>query len=275
MKMSSAKRPTVDGSAYHVALSPGQMPRFVLLPGDPERVERILSFLSEPEVLSRHREYVSGKGFFDGVEVGVCSTGIGAPSTAIAVEELASLGCDTFVRVGSTGALQEHINLGDLIINSASVRLEGTSAQYVVPGYPAHAHYSVVMALAEACGELGAPCHVGVGASTDSFYVGQGRPGFGDYLPSFSSYEDLRAMNVLNYEMEASALFTLCSIYGLRAGSVCATFANRPLDTFGTVGEDNAIRAALRACTLLSRWDERRQKAGLDHIVPSLSCGDR
>ena len=194
IKMSSAIRPTADGRAYHIALKAGEMPRFVLLPGDPGRVERIVSQLTEPVMLSRHREYVSGKGWYDGVEVGVCST-------AIAIEELASIGCDTFIRVGSTGALQGHIGLGDLIINSASVRLEGTSAQYVVPGYPAHAHYGVVMALVEACDSLSYRAHVGVGASTDSFYVGQGRPGHGGYLPSFASYADLAAMNVLNFEM--------------------------------------------------------------------------
>ncbi len=275
MKMSSAIHPTADGRAYHIGLKEGDMPRFVLLPGDPGRVERIVSQLRSPVMLSRHREFVSGKGWYGGVEVGVCSTGIGSPSTAIALEELASIGCDTYIRVGSTGALQGHIGLGDLIINSASVRLEGTSAHYVMPGYPAHAHYGVVMALVEACDSLSYRAHIGVGASTDSFYIGQGRTGHGGYLPSFSSYEDLAAMNVLNFEMEASALFTLCSLYGLRAGSVCATYANRSNDTFAEKGEDNAIRAALCACSLLGAWDKRRTELGLGHLVPSKVCGER
>ena len=275
MKLSSARQPTVDGRAYHIALSAGQMPRYVLLPGDPERVERIASFLSDAEILSRHREYVSARGRVGDIEIGVCSTGIGSPSTAIAVEELAGIGCDTFIRVGSTGAIQPHIGLGDLIINSASVRMEGTSAQYAMPGYPAHAHYGVVMALVEACDELSYRAHVGIGASTDSFYVGQCRPGHGGYLPHPGQLENLASMNVLNYEMEASALFTMSSIYGLRAGCICATFANRVTDAFAQRGEDNAIRAAIRACSILGEWDRACKNGEHAPIVPSKLRGGR
>jgi len=274
VKLSSASRPTPGGAAYHVGLSAGQMPGIVLLPGDPGRVKAIASVLSDPVMLASHREFVSARGTWRGVDIGVCSTGIGAPSAAIAVEELAALGCHTFLRVGSTGAIGPGISCGDLIINTAAVRMESTSLPYVVAGYPAHAHYEAVNALIESCSALQAPFHVGICASTDSFYVGQGRPGLAGYLPSAAErlIPDLARMQVLNFEMEAAALFTLGSVYGLRTGSVCAVFADRNTDTFAMKGEDEAIRAAVFAASLLATWDAKKARMGVRYLPPSHTC---
>jgi len=268
----SAKEPKAGEEFYHVRVKPGEVAEYVLLPGDPERVLKIAEFWDEGKEISYHREFRLWTGKVAGKPISACSTGIGAPSAAIAVEELARAGAKTFIRVGSTGAIQPGINLGDLIISTAAVRLEGTSSQYVLPGYPACADYEVILALVEAAESLGLTYHLGVTASTDSFYPGQSRPGFKGYWWSYSErlIKDLQAMGVLNFEMEASAIFTLAGIYGLRAGAVCAVFANRVEDTFGVKGEGDAAKTAVEAVKILSEWDDVKMSKGKRHIYPSL-----
>ena len=260
------------GRAYHLNIGPKEIPDKVLLPGDPDRVSVIAGYLDTAEPISHHREYCSMKGTYCGKDIGICSTGIGAPSTAIAVEELAHVGASTFVRVGSTGALREDIGCGDIIISSGSMRLEGTSSHYVPEGYPAFAHYETVMALIEACEVLGARYHVGVSASTDSFYTGQGRPGYGGFIPPSKRnvVEEYSKCGILNFEMESSVIFTLASIYGLRAGCVCTVFANRITDEFITKGEDVASQVGIEAMKILCEWDEAKQAKGKDHFYCSL-----
>lgn len=273
----SAREPRIGEELYHVRVKPGEAAEYVLVPGDPERVPKIAKFWDEAREVSFHREFRLWTGRIEGKPISACSTGIGAPSAAIAVEELARAGAKTFIRVGSTGAIQPGIKLGDLVISTAAVRLEGTSLQYVVEGYPAHADYEVVLALVEAAESLGLRYHLGVTASTDSFYPGQSRPGFRGYTWSYSErlIGDLRAMGVLNFEMEASAIFTLASIYGLRAGAVCAVFANRVEDTFGVAGEEDAARTAVEAVKILYEWDELKERGGKRYIYPSLLRGWR
>ncbi|MEM0441079.1 MAG: uridine phosphorylase [Candidatus Caldarchaeum sp.] len=268
----SAKEPRAGEEFYHVRVKKGEIAPYVLMPGDPERVPKIAQFWDEAREISFHREYKVWHGKAGNVAISACSTGIGAPSTVLAVEELARAGCHTFIRVGSCGALQPGIEIGDQIITTAAVRLEGTSSQYVLPGYPAHASYEVVLALVEAAETLGVNYHVGVTASTDSFYTGQGRPGFRNYWWSFSKsiLEDLKAMNVLNLEMEASALLTVASLYGLRAGAVCTVFANRVNDTFGVKGEETAAKVATETVKILAEWDEIKQKKGKKYLTASM-----
>lgn len=251
---------------------PGGVARYVLMPGDPARVELIAKHWDEAWEVSHHREFKLWMGRTSRTSLSACSTGIGAPSAVIALEELARAGADTFIRVGSTGAIQPGIELGDLIISEASIRLEGTTSQYTYPGYPAYASYEVTMALIEAAEELGARYHVGVSASTDSFYAGQGRPGYGGYTWSYSEglIGDLRKMRVMNIEMENSAIFTVASLYGLRAGSICAVFANRVEGKFGSQGEEALASVAVRAVEILSRWDELKKKHGKKRLYPSL-----
>ncbi|WP_297500368.1 uridine phosphorylase [Thermococcus sp.] len=269
----SAERPqTEEGYQYHIDCRPGDVSRYVLLPGDPGRVPKISSLWDEAKEIAFHREYRTHTGKYKGVPISATSTGIGGPSTAIAVEELAAIGADTFIRVGSTGAIQPGMKIGDLIIAKAAVRLEGTSKQYVRVEYPAVADLEVTLALIEAAETLGVPYHIGITASTDSFYLGQGRSGLNGYLPSFAKniVDDLKQANVTNFEMEAATLYTLANIYGLRAGCVCAVFANRVTNEFGTKGEKEAAMVASEAVKILHEWDEEKEKAGKKVWFPGL-----
>ncbi len=277
-KSMDAKRPVSEqGHQYHINAKPGDIPRYVLLPGDPDRVEKIGELWDEYHVVARHREYHSIRGRVGAAEIGAVSTGIGAPSAAIAVEELAAIGVDTFIRVGSTGALTENIQCGDLIINSGAIRFDGTTPYYIMPEYPASAHYEVVCALIQACEALGLSYHVGVGASTSSFYTGQGRPGYRDYRQSWMEHliPDLQHANVLNLEMETASILTLASIYGLRAGSICTVFANRVTNTFEVIGENRAIMAANKAVEILAEWDQQKKAQHKTHFYPALLSSRR
>ena len=273
MEVKSSENPeNEEGMQYHIRCRPGDVARYVLLPGDPDRVGIISSLWDERKEIAFHREYRTHTGVYKGVRLSATSTGIGSPSAAIAVEELARVGADTFIRVGSTGTIKEDVEIGDLIITTAAVRLEGTSKQYVRVEYPAAAHYEVVLSLIEAAETLGVRYHVGITASTDSFYLGQGREGFKGYHQSFSRVlvDDLRRAGVLNFEMEASAIFTLASIYGLRAGSVAVVFANRITGEFKVVPQDDVARVACEAVKILSEWDEEKHRAGKQNFYPGL-----
>lgn len=273
-KLKSASQPvSAEGRVYHLAVKPGDVSRYVLMPGDPERVPRIARYWDKSWQVASHREYVTYSGYYKGVFISATSTGIGGPATAIAVEELARVGADTFIRVGTTGALTREIRLGDLVISTGAVRMDGTSRHYVIPEYPAVASYDVILALMEAAEELGVRYHVGLTASSDSFYVGQERPGFKGYLPPFQKglIEFLRSIRVLNFEMEAATIFTLANIYGLRAGAVCAAIANRETEEFVVdAGVEDAIRVANEAVKILSEWDNSASRRGSPGITPSV-----
>ena len=263
--MTGAEDPK-EGEQYHLEVAPGDVADSVLLPGDPERVAKVTDEWDDSEVVAEHREYRTATGTYDETPISVTSTGIGSPSTAIAVEELARVGADTFIRVGSTGAIQEETDIGDLIITSGAVRQEGTSHEYVREEYPAVADHAVVAALAAAAEELGYDYHVGLTASTDSFYAGQSREGFEGFLArdSEEKIEELRRANVLNFEMEASALLTLANIYGLRAGAVCTVYADRTTGEFRVEGERRAARTASLAVAKLAAMDARVDDTGAD-----------
>lgn len=261
----SAKRPeTAERQQYHIETKPGDVAETVLLPGDPQRVAKISSKWDSFKEVAAHRQYVTHTGTFKGAPISACSTGIGGPGTAIAIEELANVGVTNFIRVGSCATLKEEIDIGDLIISTGAVRLDGTSKQYVRPEYPASASYEVVLALVEAADSLGVNYHLGVTASTDSFYLGQSRPGFNDYMQSFSEtlIKDLQKANVANFEMEAGTLFTLANIFGFRAGTVCAVYANRVKDEFAVKGENMVIDCGNEAVRILAEMDEEKKKAG-------------
>ncbi len=264
---------TETGLQYHIQCKPGDVAPYVLLPGDPDRVARISKYWDERREVARHREYVTHTGKYKGAPISATSTGIGCPAAAIAVEELLRVGAHTFIRVGTTGAIQPEIKVGDLVISRAAVRLDGTSKQYVRVEYPAVAHHEVVLALIEAAEALGVRYHVGITASTDSFYTGQARPGFKGYSQSWMKnlIPDLRAARVLNFEMEASTIFTLSNIYGARAGAVCAVLANRVTDEFVMdAGVEDAIKVANEAVKILYEWDKIKEEKGKPHLYPSL-----
>jgi uridine phosphorylase len=265
-----------DGEQYHLAVGPDDLADSVLLPGNPERIDAITRFWEEATERAHHREYRTVTGRYDGTPISVTSTGIGSPSAAIAVEELARAGAETFIRVGSTGAIQPGMAVGDLVITSGAVRQEGTSDEYVREDYPAVADREVVSALVAAAERLDYDYHVGLTMSADSFYAGQGRPGFEGFQAAGSEtlVEELQDANVKNIEMEASAILTIASIYGLRAGAVCSVYANRVTGEFRTEGDERAAETASLAVKLLAKMDERKDAAGVEHWHPGLSLED-
>ncbi|EKT52936.1 uridine phosphorylase [Providencia burhodogranariea] len=201
-----------------------------IVPGDPNRVEKIARLMDNPVHLASLREFTSWRGELDGKAVIVCSTGIGGPSTSIAVEELAQLGIRTFLRIGTTGAIQDNINVGDVLVTTAAVRLDGASQHFAPLEYPAVADFTCTNALFDAAKDAGATVHVGVTASSDTFYPGQERYDTysGRVLRHFKgSMKEWQEMGVMNYEMESATLLTMCSTQGLRAGMVAGVIVNR------------------------------------------------
>ncbi|MDZ7702024.1 MAG: nucleoside phosphorylase [Halobacteriales archaeon] len=269
--MSGDEDPAEDVQ-YHLKLREGEVAPTVLLPGDPDRVDVITGLWDAAEAVSSNREYRTATGSVHDTPISVTSTGIGSPSAAIAVEELARVGADTFIRVGSCGAIQPEMSLGDLVITTGVVRQEGTTHEYVREDYPAVADDRVVGALVAAAERLGYDYHVGLTMSTDAFYAGQAREGFGGYeAPGTDALlEQLRTANVKNIEMEASAVLTLATLYGLRAGAVCSVFADRNTGEFRTEGESRAAETASLAASLLADMDEQVAEAGADRWHPGL-----
>ena len=217
---------------FHLGLTKDMLEgaSLAIVPGDPERVKRIAELMDKPKFLASHREYTSYLGYIDGKAVVVCSTGIGGPSTSIAVEELAQLGVKTFLRVGTTGAIQSHVNVGDVIVTQASVRLDGASLHFAPMEYPAVADFNCTTAMVAACRDAGLEPHVGITASSDTFYPGQERYDTVSgrvtrrFVGSMQEWQDL---GVLNYEMESSTLFTMCASQGWRAACVAGVIVNR------------------------------------------------
>jgi len=189
----------------------------------------------------------------------------------------ARVGAETFLRVGSCGAIQEHVGIGDLVITTGAVRQEGTSDEYVRKDYPATAHDEAVTALVTAAERLGHEYHLGVTCSTDSFYAGQSRAGFDGFRAAGAEdrIEALREAGVLNFEMEASAILTLAGLYGLRAGAVCTVYANRVTGEFRTEGQRKAAETASLAAALLTKMDRIKDDAGVDRWHAGLSLDDR
>jgi uridine phosphorylase len=262
-----------DDVQYHLEVTEGDVADAVLLPGNPERLDKITPLWDDHEEVAHHREYRTATGTYEGTPISVTSTGIGSPSAAIALEELARVGAETFVRVGSCGAIQPGMDVGDLVITRGAVRQEGTSDEYVREDYPAVADGEVVSALVAAAERLGYDYHVGITMSSDAFYAGQGRTGFGGFEAAGSDdlIADLQAANVANVEMEAAALCTLGNVYGLRTGAVCSVFANRVTGEFRTEGETRAAETASLAVHLLARMEEVKREAGADHWHAGLS----
>lgn len=219
-------------TVFHLGLQQADLAgaSLAIVPGDPERVKRIAQRMDKPRFLASHREFTSYLAELSGVPVVICSTGIGGPSTSIAVEELAQLGVRTFLRVGTTGAIQPHVAVGDVIVTTASVRLDGASLHFAPLEFPAVADFACTTALVAAARAAGREPHVGVTASTDTFYPGQERYDTfsGRVARRFAgSMAQWQAMGVLNYEMESATLLTMCASQGLRAGCVAGVIVNR------------------------------------------------
>ena len=258
-----------DELQYHIHARKGEIGGYCLLPGDPGRCEKIAACLEKPYHLSANREYNLWCGTLEGERVTVCSTGIGGPSTAIAVEELAACGAHTMIRIGTCGGIALPVKAGDLVIASGAVRQDGTSREYAPPEFPAVPDTRVLMALVGAAEKLGVPYHTGVVQSKDSFY-GQHSPGrmptSGELL---AKWEAWKRLGVMASEMEASTLFTVCASLGLASGAVFLSVWNQErflagMDTDEAEVHDTerAIRAAVEAVRLLIAADRARDAKG-------------
>ncbi len=215
---------------YHIKCAPGDVAEHVLLPGDPARVEVIASHWDEAHRVAGNREYVTYTGVYKGAPISCMSTGIGCPSTAIGMEELARCGAKTFLRVGTCGTFQDRVKVGDLAIFDSAIREDGASKAYAPIEFPAVASVDVVNACVQAADGLGFSAHVGTTRSADTFYASHPAPG-----SSYSGYwqadwkhrfENLRRMNVIAAEMEASVIFVLARVWGLSAGGVSVVLDN-------------------------------------------------
>ena len=217
---------------FHLGLTKAdfQGAELAIVPGDPERVRKIAEMLDNPRFLACHREFTSWLAELDGHPIVICSTGIGGPSTSIAVEELAQLGIRTFLRIGTTGAIQPHIHVGDILITTAAVRLDGASLHFAPMEFPAVADFTCTTALVAAAEAMQVRQHIGITASSDTFYPGQERYDTysGRVVERFrGSMAEWQAMGVMNYEMESATLLTMCASQGLRAGMVAGVIVNR------------------------------------------------
>jgi len=258
------------GKQYHIRCKHGDLAKYLLVPGDPDRVPKIAKFWDESREVSCHREFRSFTGKYKSVPISAMSSGIGPAAMAILVNEAANVGVETFVRVGSTGAIQKDIECGDLVFSIGAVRLDGTSEHYVGVEYPAVASYEILLALVEAAEGLGMRYHVGITATSSDFYAGQARPSFRQYGAD-KLVQTLQKANVLNFEMECATLFVLSSFFGLRAGAVCAVYANRVTNEFKPgAGEENCIRVANEAVKILNDWEQTKQKKNKRWFYPGM-----
>ena len=237
---------------YHIGLKEGEVGDYILLPGDPSRAEKIAGYFDEAEEVNSVREYRTFTGTYKGVDVSVMSTGIGCPSMAIAVEELARVGRPTMIRVGTAGSLQEEVGLGSVTISTGAFRGEGTSREYVPVEYPAVPDLDVTVALREAARKLDIDHHAGIVHCKDAFYT-EGNSDLPLAAEHEQQWETLYKSNVLSTSMESSALFVVNSIKDIPCGEVLAniglTYADEPI--VEKKGVDEAIRCALEATCIL------------------------
>ena len=244
--LSQADAPRSGARQYHIGLERGELAEYVLLVGDPGRVAKVAARWDEVELERSNREITTATGSYRGMRLSCMSTGMGTDNVEIVLAEVMEITDEaTFIRIGSSGALQPEIGLGDLIVSTGAVRLENTTDFYVHPGYPAVAHRDVVWALEAACREQGLTHHVGLTATASGFYAPQGRQMRTLPVRYPELAEELRRQRVANLEMESSALFVLAHLAGLRSGTICAAYAQR---TDGTFLEGAAKEAAEARC---------------------------
>jgi uridine phosphorylase len=245
---------------YHIRVKDGDVGKYVLLPGDPGRCESIANYFDDPKFVSFNREHKIYTGYISGEMVSVVSTGMGCPSTAIAVEELVKIGCHTFIRVGTSGAMQPHMEVGDIAIINAAIRDEGTSRQYLPIEYPAIADLDVINALVQASEKLDYTHYVGVSHTKDSFYseVEPERMPMASFLKD--RWNQWVAGGAICSEMEASIVFILAGIYQKRAGAVTMIIGS-DMDTIARKHDpDGMIRVAVEALRILITKDKDKDQ---------------
>ncbi|CCL07906.1 uridine phosphorylase [Clostridioides difficile] len=217
----------LDGTQFHIGVKGGEVGEYVILPGDPKRCKKIAEYLDDAKLIADLREYTTYTGYLNGTKVSVSSTGIGGPSAAIAMQELADAGAKYFIRQGTCGGMNLDVKGGDLIVATGAVRMEGTSKEYAPIEFPAVANYEIVNALVSAAKKKNANVHVGVVQCKDSFY-GQHEP---ENMPvsyelegKWKAWMDL---GCLGSEMESAALFTVANYLKVKCGTILLAVANQ------------------------------------------------
>ena len=258
----------------HIQIDVERIPDMVFLPGDPARVDEISGYLEDVQLRGNNREYKTIIGNINGDPIGVCSTGMGGPSTEIAVIELLQKGAKRFLRIGTSGALQPNIQVGDLVISTGCIRESGTLRSFVPDSYPAVADYQMVMALIQACEELKYPYHVGIGLSVDSFYAtkphlfphkeipSQIAPKVAEYIKS----------GALQMEMEAATVMVLAQIFGVTSAAICTIGSNlvTKKGSSAPITSERAIKAACRSVQILNEWGSLCAKLGKRFYYPTI-----
>ena len=249
---------------YHLKCPEGSIGKYVFLPGDPGRCEKIASFFDTAEFISSNREYTLYTGTINGERVSVCSTGIGGPSSAIAMEELFMGGADTFIRVGTCGGIQLDVIGGDIVVATGAVRQDGTSNEYAPVEFPAVGDFDVAYALREGARREGLKCHMGVCQSKDSFYGQHSPKRMATASALLEKWEAWKRLGVLCSEMEAAALYTVAATLGVRAGAVFQVVWNQERADAGMSNPEvhdteAAIRAGIEAVRILIEMDKNKK----------------
>ena len=248
---------------YHIHCAKGDVGRYCILPGDPGRCESIAALFDDAKFVSRNREYVVYTGTLLGEKVSVCSTGIGGPSASIAMEELAAIGADTFIRVGTCGGIDVNVQSGDIVVATGAIRFEHTSMEYAPIEFPAVADFGITAALIRAAQDMGKTCHAGVVQCKDSFY-GQHSPA---RMPVsyelLNKWEAWKRLGVKASEMESAALFVVASALKVRCGSCFHVVWNQEREAAGLdqqMSEDTsaAVRVGVEALKLLIEQDREQ-----------------
>ena len=254
-----------EGLQYHIGLRKGEVGKYVILPGDPKRCEKIARHFEDAKLMADSREYVTYTGYLDGVKVSVTSTGIGGPSASIALEELVRCGADTFLRVGTCGGMQTEIMGGDIVIATGAIRMEGTSKEYAPIEYPAVADLDITNALVKAAKTLKEKYHVGVVQCKDAFY-GQHEPSIKPVSYELENkWEAWKRMGCKASEMESAALFIVGNYLNVRVGSSFLVVANQEREKLGLENPvvhdtEAAIKVTIEAIRNLIKADKEAGK---------------
>lgn len=250
------------GMQFHIRCKEGDVGKYCFLPGDPGRCEAIASYFDNPVHIGMNREYNIYTGTLLGEKVSVCSTGIGGPSAAIAMEELAAIGADTFIRIGTCGGIDMDVLPGDVVVANGAIRFEHTSLEYAPMEFPAVPDFGIAAALKAASEDLGFRTHVGVVQCKDSFY-GQHAP---DKSPVsyelLQKWESWKRLGVKASEMESAALFVVAAALGVRCGSCFHAVWNQEREKAGlampmTEDTTGAIRVGIEAMKRIIADDKK------------------
>lgn len=245
-----------DGSQYHIGLKPGDVGKYVILPGDPKRCKKIAQYFDDAKLMADNREFVTYTGYIDGEKVSVTSTGIGGPSAAIAMQELVNVGAEVFIRVGTCGGMALDVKGGDVVIATAAIRMEGTTKEYAPIEFPAVANLDVTNALVEASKKLEYTYHTGVVQCKDSFYGQHDTEKMPVNYELQNKWEAWKKLGCLASEMESAALFIVASYLNVKVGSVFLTVANQEREKLNLENPvvhdtEKAIKTAIEAIKIL------------------------